>query len=146
MTTLPPLPAPVAAATAEDLSQLRLLAVFHYVVAGLTALFSLIPTLHLALGIAMVTGAMAGDDPDARFAGWFFIAFASVFILCGLALATAIAIAGRNLQRQRRHTYCLVVAGLSCMLMPFGTVLGVFTLIVLLRPGVKALFEGTTAP
>ena len=75
-----------------------------------------------------------------------FIAFASVFILCGLALATAIAFAGRNLQLQRRHTYCLVVAGLSCMLMPFGTVLGVFTLIVLLRPGVKVLFETRTTP
>ena len=146
MSALPPLPAPVAVATAEDLSQLRLLAVFHYVVAAMTALFSLFPVIHLAVGIAMVTGTMAGNDPDARFAGWLFIAFASVFILCGLALATAIAFAGRNLQLQRRHTYCLVVAGLSCMLMPFGTVLGVFTLIVLLRPGVKALFETRTTP
>ncbi len=82
MTTLPPLPAPVAVASADDLAHLRLLAVFHYVVAGLTALFALIPSLHLALGIAMVSGAISAEDPDARWAGWFFIAFAAIFIIC----------------------------------------------------------------
>ena len=143
---MPPLPAPVAIATAEDVSQLRLLAIFHYVVAGMTALFALFPVIHLVFGIAMVTGAMAQQDPEARFAGWFFIAFASVFILCGLALATAIAVAGRNLQRRRHYTFCMVVAGLACMIMPFGTVLGVFTLVALLRPGVKSLFENTPGP
>ncbi|HEY9253596.1 MAG TPA: hypothetical protein VIP30_03580 [Stenotrophomonas sp.] len=146
MTTLPPLPAPVAVASTDDLAHLRLLAVFHYVVAGLTALFALIPSLHLALGIAVVSGAIPAEDPDARWVGWFFIVFAAVFILCGLGLAAAMAFAGRNLQRHRGHTYCLVVAGLSCMVMPFGTVLGVFTLIVLLRPGVRALFEGASVP
>jgi hypothetical protein len=32
------------------------------------------------------------------------------------------------------------MAALACTLMPFGTVLGSFTLIVLLRPSVKELF------
>lgn len=146
MAAMPLLPPPVAIATREDLSQLRLLAVFHYVVAGLTALFALFPVIHLTLGIVLVSGALPHDDPGARLGGWFFIVFASALILCGLALAGAIALAGRNLQRQRRHTYCMVVAALSCMMMPFGTVLGVFTLIVLLRPGVKALFESPPAP
>ena len=35
---------------------------------------------------------------------------------------------------------CLVVGALECMMMPFGTVLGVFTLIALTKPSVKALF------
>ena len=34
----------------------------------------------------------------------------------------------------------MVVACLSCLQLPFGTALGVFTLIVLLRPGAKLLF------
>ena len=38
------------------------------------------------------------------------------------------------------------MAAISCAFMPFGTVLGVFTLIVLLRPGVKELFGVGTAP
>jgi hypothetical protein len=32
------------------------------------------------------------------------------------------------------------MAAIACMLMPFGTVLGVFTIIVLMRPSVKELF------
>jgi hypothetical protein len=36
--------------------------------------------------------------------------------------------------------YCLVVAGIECIFMPFGTVLGVFTIIVLMRPSVRNLF------
>jgi hypothetical protein len=41
--------------------------------------------------------------------------------------------------------FCLVMASITCMFMPFGTVLGVFTLIVLMRPSVKPLFEGQAA-
>jgi hypothetical protein len=35
------------------------------------------------------------------------------------------------------------VAALSCAFMPFGTVLGVFTIVVLVRPSVKQLFESS---
>ncbi|MET0288004.1 MAG: hypothetical protein ABW178_00085 [Pseudoxanthomonas sp.] len=139
---------PALPATAEDLQQLRLLSLFHYIVGGITGLFSLFPVIHLVIGLAMVTGQMPAQ-PDQQgalspeFFGWFFVAFAGAFIFCGLTLAGFIAYAGRCLARQQRHTLCLVVAGLSCMMMPFGTVLGVFTLIVLLRPQVKALFAST---
>jgi hypothetical protein len=34
----------------------------------------------------------------------------------------------------------MVIAAIQCAFTPFGTVLGVFTLIVLVRPSVKALF------
>jgi hypothetical protein len=37
------------------------------------------------------------------------------------------------------------MAAISCIFMPFGTVLGVFTIIVLLRPSVKELFAVNTA-
>jgi hypothetical protein len=145
---IPPPPAPPA--TAEDLQQLKLLSVFHYIVGGMTGLFSLFPVIHLAVGLAMVTGhlpARSGqqDALSPELFGWFFVAFAGVFIICGLTLAGLTAYAGRCLARQRRHTLCLVVAGLSCMMMPFGTVLGIFTLIVLLRPQVKALFASTAS-
>lgn len=37
---------------------------------------------------------------------------------------------------------CMVIAGIaSATCMPFGTVLGVFTVIVLVRPSVKELFR-----
>jgi hypothetical protein len=51
------------------------------------------------------------------------------------------AVAGRMLQRRRGYTYCVVMAAIACAFTPIGAVLGVFTLIVLLRPSVKALFR-----
>jgi len=138
-----PTPAAVLPGTGEDDSQLRLLSIFHYVVAGLTALGSLFPVIHLVLGIAMLGGLADGADRAAdRLFGLVFIAVALLLIVLGMAMAAALAWAGRNLARRRRHTACLVVAGLACMLVPFGTVLGVFTLVVLCRPAVKAQFAG----
>lgn len=135
-----PTPAPSVDTAAQDLEHLRLLSIFHYIVAGITALFSLFPVIHLVIGIAMVTGKMEAGDPDAAIAGWFFVGIAVLFIAFGLTFAGFIAYAGRCLRQRRRHTLCLVVAALECMMMPFGTVLGVFTLILLTKPPVKALF------
>jgi hypothetical protein len=59
--------------------------------------------------------------------------------------AFCVFLAGRNLAQQRRYTFCLVIAGLLCIFIPFGTVLGVFTIVVLVRPSVKALFEQQAA-
>ncbi|MBB3796273.1 hypothetical protein ACCQ14_14260 [Xanthomonas sp. NCPPB 2865] len=139
-----------ASASADDLQHLKLLSVFHYVLAAITALFSLFPLIHLFMGIAIITGHLpmthaSADAPsmDPRLFGWFFVVFAAVFIGCGLTLAAFMAYAGRCIAQRRRHLLCLIVAGISCSFMPFGTVVGVFTLVVLLRPQVKALFAPT---
>jgi hypothetical protein len=124
----------------QDQDHLRMLSIFHYIVGGITALFSLFPLIHLAIGLAMVTGKLEGTDQDARMFGWIFVIFAALFIAFGLTLAGFIVYAGRCLQQRRRHLLCMVVAALSCMMMPFGTVLGVFTLVTLSKPSVKALF------
>ena len=132
----------------QDQEHLRLLSIFHYVVAGFAALFSLFPIFHLVIGIMMVTGKMdeASKDPTGRFIGWFFMLFAALFILTGLVFAACVAMAGRFLARRTHYTYCLVMAGLNCMFVPFGTVLGVFTIIVLLKESVKDLFGKVTSP
>lgn len=127
----------------RDTDQLRLLSIFHYIVGGITALFSMFPVIHLAVGIAIVCGAFEDADqggPPPAMLGWFFIIIALFFIVCGLILATCILVAGRKLSRRSSYMYCLVMAAIECMLMPFGTVLGVFTIIVLMRPGVRKLF------
>lgn len=126
----------------QDDQYIRILSIFHYVVAGLAALFSLIPVIHLTLGIAIVSGAI--KEPREAFPlsmmGWFFIVFASCAILCGLAFSVCLFLAGHYLNRRRRYIFCFVMAALACMFMPFGTVLGVFTLILLTRDSVKAQF------
>ncbi|MDX1643661.1 MAG: hypothetical protein R3244_04800 [Thermoanaerobaculia bacterium] len=124
----------------RDREHLRLLAAFHYVVAALATLFSLFPIVHLILGILMVRGRLDGDDPQAAVVGWVFVLFSAAWIVIGLAIAVSILLAARFLRRRDHYTFCLVVAGVECMLMPFGTVLGVFTLIVLLRDSVRTQF------
>ena len=123
----------------QDLEHLKLLAIFHYVVAGMTALFACIPFIHFFMGLALATGALDAD-PEAQPIGIGIMVFAGFFILAGWTLAALIAFAGRSLQTRQRYTYCLVMAGVECIMMPFGTVLGVFTIIVLMRDSVKELF------
>lgn len=127
----------------QDEEHLRLLSIFHFVVAGITALLSLLPIFHLVLGLAVLTGEF--DIPEnrilpAELIGWLFVVVGASLILSGLILAVLIAYAGRALRRHEHYTFCLVVAALSCMVIPFGTVLGVFTIIVLMRESVKQLF------
>lgn len=126
----------------QDLQHLRLLVIFHYVVGGLIALFACFPLIHVALGTAMISGYIpdTSTDPAAQFAGWLFIAVGSVISLLGWSLAAATIWSGRNLAAQRRWTACLVIAALLCMFAPVGTVLGVFTILVLERPSVKVRF------
>jgi hypothetical protein len=132
----------------EDIRHLDLLAIFHYIVAAITALFGCLPIIHLVLGIAMLMGALddgKGNAPPPAI-GLFFVMFALVAITVVWAAAIAMAIAGRRLKRRQSYTYCLVVAAIECIFVPFGTLLGVFTLIVLMRPSVKALFDEQATP
>ena len=124
----------------QDSEHLKLLAIFHYVVAGMTALFACIPFIHFFMGLALTTGAFPDTDPEAQTVGIFIMVFAGLFIVAGWTLAALIAFAGRSLQTRTRYIYCLVMAGVECIFMPFGTVLGVFTIIVLMRDTVKELF------
>jgi hypothetical protein len=125
----------------QDEQYLGLLSIFHYVVAGLAACVACIFLFHFCIGIAMLTGAI-NDVPD--FFGIFFIVFSLAAITIGWTFAICLIVAGRSLARRKRYMFCLVMAALSCMFMPFGTVLGVFTIIVLMRATVKELFYVNT--
>ncbi len=140
----------------EDLEHLKLLSIFHYIIGGLGALFSLIPSIHVGLGVLMLVkgeellpdafeGApeefpVSSLEPIPETVGWIFVIVGSVLILLGLTLSVCIILAGRNLATHRGHTFCLVVAGFQCLWVPFGTILGVFTLVVLSRSSVRVLF------
>ncbi len=127
----------------QDEEQLRLLVIFHYVVAGMAALFALFPIFHLLFGLFIVLSPakFAGKgEPPPVFLGWIFIGFAAVFITLGWLFAGFVFAAGRALHKRKRHLFCTVMGGVECLFMPFGTVLGVFTILVLSRPSVRALF------
>ncbi len=135
--------------TNPDNEHLKLLRLFHFVCAAMAALVSCFPIIHLIVGIVFVAGGESiskkGDSPP-MFIGWIFIGIASVLILMGWTFAALLAWAGRCLGRRKHYTFCMVMAGAACLFMPFGTALGVFTIIVLIRPSVKALFEKSSVP
>ena len=120
---------------------LRLLSIFHYVVAGLAALFSLFPIFHVVIGLMMAFGRLDdGSNAPAALFGWMFALFGMALILGGFAFAACYAYAGRCLARRKHYMYCLVMAGVGCMFMPFGTVLGVFTIVELQKEPVRRQF------
>jgi hypothetical protein len=128
----------------QDGEHLRLLSVFHYVLGGVTAFFGCFPIIYLAVGIAALTGRMEvhGGPPEAF--GWLFVAVGATLITLAWGLAAAMVLCGRNLVVRRAYMYCLIVAGVECVLMPIGTVLGVFSIIVLMRPSVRRAFGVAT--
>ena len=123
-------------ASNKDREHLDLLGVFHYVVAGLAAFCSLIPVLHLVIGVALLA---SGDGPP--IVPFIFIGVASTIILLGLTFSFCLAFAGQCLRRRQRYTFCFVMAAISCLFQPFGLILGIFTIIKLSSDPVKEMFR-----
>src|SRR5512137_1986376 len=109
----------------QDVEHLRLLSIFHYIVGGLLAIFASIPVIHLVLGLILVLKPQLfgpGNSQPPPFIGWFFVIFATAFIVLGWTLAVMMVWAGRCLSRRLHHSFCFVMACLGCLFMPFGTV------------------------
>ena len=120
----------------QDEEHLRLLSIFHYVVAGIAGLMACVPFFHVAVGVTI----LVGEDDFPKFMGVFFIVIAALMIILGATYAICMFVAAHRLAARSGYTFCLVMAALSCMFFPFGTALGVFTIIVLSRPSVRELF------
>ncbi|MDD3441019.1 MAG: hypothetical protein PHU50_06140 [Kiritimatiellae bacterium] len=125
----------------ETEKQLDLLGLFHFILGGLTALFACLPLIHVGVGTALLLGTFDSGEAAPRFVGWLFVLMGSLFVLGGWALAAAMIAAGRMLRRRKSRTACQVIAALECLLMPLGTLLGVFTLMALSQDRAQELFD-----
>jgi hypothetical protein len=132
----------------KDEQHLNLLATFHYVVGALMALFACLPLIHVTIGVLMVTnpqilnGDHDGNPPPAWF-GYLFAGIGTLCVLFGWAAAICTFLSGRYLSRRKHRMFSFVVAAILCMFMPFGTVLGVFTIIALSKDSVQQLYSNT---
>ena len=126
----------------DDEQHLRLLAIFHYVVAGLTAIVALFPLIHFTIGWYLIHAPPPknGGEPPPAFVGYILMGFGAGFVLLGQTFAACIFAAGRCIQSHTRYWFVFVMACFECAFFPFGTVLGVFTIVVLSRPAVKQMF------
>ncbi len=128
-----------------DADHLKLLAIFHFVGAGLALLGLLFVFAHYSFmnfffaNPKLWEGQKGGPPPAEFFAifKWFYLV-AAVWLVTCLILNL---LAAFSLRAKRHRTFTLVVAGLNCVHMPLGTILGVFTIIVLLRESVRELYE-----
>ena len=103
----------------------------------------------LVLGAMMLSSAFpqppnSQDDP--QFIGMLFASLGAVVVVAGLLFAFLTYLTGRSLADRRRRTFCLVMAGISCLHIPWGTALGICTFMVFGRPSVKLLFEPALPP
>lgn len=140
-------PVPANAPSSADNDHLWLLSIFYYIVGGMIALFACFGIIHLVLGIMMIADptAFRGNadrlpSPIDGLFGWMFALAGGCFLFGGWTMAAINVYVGRCLQRRKRWLFAVVVAAVDCCWMPFGTVLGVFSLVVLLRPSVKRQF------
>src|ERR1700722_5961509 len=126
-----------------DTEHLRLLTLFHYIQGGIWALTSCFFIFYIFFGIIMTFGAAASHShnaPPAAF-GLIFTAFGTAAVILGWSWSALTIYTGRCLAQRKHHLFCLIIAGISCILLPYGTILGIFTIMVLQRPTVQAMFE-----
>ncbi len=127
----------------RDEEHLQILGILYFVFGGLGVFGGLFPLIYVALGLAFLTGNMgpAGRGGPPPEMGWFFIVGGGSVSVLMLALAACTLFTGYNLSKKKRYFFCFVIACLCCASIPLGTILGVFTIVVLARPGVKELFD-----
>ena len=133
-----------------DSEHLRLLRIGYFISAAQTAVFIPFGLLYVGMGVMMSQLPLGGTSgapsapgaPSPFLFTWIFGlmgALVSGFALLGAVLKLLTAI---RLKERRSRMLCLITAGLSCLEMPYGTALGVFTFIVLGRSSVRQQFEG----
>jgi hypothetical protein len=129
-----------------DADHLNLLAIFHFVGAGLAVLGILFLLGHYAMMHTVFSNPKFFENqkqpmpvpPEQIFAvmKWFYLAGAVWFVSSGVLNL----ISGLCLRARKNRTFSLVVAGINCLHIPLGTVLGVFTIVVLIRESVRELY------
>lgn len=129
----------------EDNSHLNSLSVAHYAVGGVMALFACLPLIHVIVGLVFIVGgeemfAQSEEQPP-EFFGWLFFIVGLVFFVFSQAIAVSIIVSGRFLKKRKNYLFSFIVACFACLFVPFGTILGVFTIIVLSRDSVKRIYK-----
>ena len=128
----------------QDVEHLKILSILYYVWGGLTACFSCFGMFYVVFGlVAVIAGAQHQGGPPPVVGGMFML-IGVIFVVLGGTVGGLTIWVGRCLAQRKRYTLCFVMACVSCLSVPLGTALGVFTIIVLQRPEVKAMFEQPT--
>lgn len=128
-----------------DAEHVRLLAIFHFVAAGLALMGVAFATLYFVMFQLVLSNpelwAEVQEGPSPETIMSFFRWFIVLMLVWFLVAAVGNLLSGLFLRARRHRTFSLIMAAINCLHIPLGTALGVFTLIVLLRPSVPKLYE-----
>jgi len=127
--------------------QLRVLSIFHYVVGGLHALAGSMGLIHFTMGLFLIFApsvfGSSAHGPQAEppvFIGIFFALIGGLFVVAGWTLGVLTILSGRFITQRKKRMFSLVIGCINCVLVPFGTVLGVFDIVLLTRDDVRVLY------
>lgn len=125
-----------------DQNDLNTLAVCHYVYAALLAFGGLIPIGISLVAVGVFSALVPSHEPALKglVGGALLLIWGAIGLLLWIK-AGLVAYSGLCLRRGQHRMLSIVVACLCCLNMPIGTLLGVFTLVVLNRPAVRAGYE-----
>ncbi|TXG79676.1 MAG: hypothetical protein E6R11_02330 [Rhodocyclaceae bacterium] len=130
---------------------LRLLAIGYVFSAIMSALMSLLGLLYAGIGFVMshffAQATMNATHPEKippEALGIIVSVFGGAFFVVLMALALLKFYAASCIRRRKSRLFCQIVAGISCLAIPYGTLLGVFTFVVLGRANVVRWFDART--
>jgi hypothetical protein len=127
------------------LHDLKLLSIGYYIQGGIAAFYTVMVTGYMGfLGTMLATFGAAAQRNGQKAIPEFVITFITglILVIAFFSLATTICLllAGYWLRRYRNKLFIFLVAAFSCLSVPYGTVLGIFTFMVLRRPVAEQLF------
>lgn len=119
------------------------LSILHYVYGALVCLGGFAALMFMGLGTLLSSDLVMQNAEEAppEWLGTFFAAFGlGLFVVLEL-WGIFIILSGYWISKRRKRTGSTIVAALCLLSFPFGTALGIFTLVVLLNDAVKAEYE-----
>lgn len=141
----------------KDDDHLRALVFCHSVIAGLCVLGLGLIAFHFAvMHMAFTSPEITKAESITRLEGQpsfgsqhYFNLFQWIDLAVGACLLVVIIftmMSGRFIERRVNRTFSIVVAGCLCALAPFGTLLGIFTILILNRDSIIRLYEESKQP
>jgi hypothetical protein len=130
-----------------DAEHVRLLAIFHFVSAALSFVGVAFASLYFVLFQVMFSNpeiwAQSGEGAPPAEVITIFRWFTGMFVVWFLVSCVGNLLSGMFLRARRHRTFSMVIAAINCLHIPLGTLLGVFTFIVLGRESVRKLYSST---
>ena len=124
---------------------LRLLSIGYYIQGGILMFYALLALFYLTFMGAILSQVINAAEKDGRnqippgVVEGILTVFGVVVVII-IAGSLCLLYSGLALRNHKHRTFVLVMAALSCLAIPYGTLLGIFTFMVLQRPAAKVMF------